>query len=245
MNAHRCLTGMMAVLLFGSVMANGQKKTSAPAPARPAAPAAKSAAPAASHAGGAGGAARGPTTAGSGTNAAAVRVPQYLERRPTPAADVTIRPRVPSVIADDVAHGDQVGQSISRSRPAATTPGPDVRRSANRSARTHLRDPPTGWFAQFGRLARHVPRAGRSRRDARPSPPAPTSGRWPVDPRCDVGLQLQAQRRVRGRARRHDGRNETLGHAVSRSGVGSHRVRWHPRPGGHDVRVPRGRGHAR
>lgn len=65
MKSHRYLTGMMAVLLFGSVIVNGQKKTSAPAPAKPAA--AKSAAPAAGKAGGASSASHGPTTAGGHT----------------------------------------------------------------------------------------------------------------------------------------------------------------------------------
>jgi len=69
MNAHRFLTGMMTMLLFGSVIANGQKKTSAPAaaPAKAAAPAAKSTTPAAGKAAtpGAATASKGPTTAGA------------------------------------------------------------------------------------------------------------------------------------------------------------------------------------
>jgi hypothetical protein len=68
MNAHRYLPGMIAVLLLGSTMANGQKKPATPAPA--AKPAAKapaagaSKAPAAKSGPTTAGGAKGPTTAG-------------------------------------------------------------------------------------------------------------------------------------------------------------------------------------
>jgi hypothetical protein len=133
MNAHRFLTGMMAVLLFGSVIANAQKATTAPkpapkpaAPARAAAPAGHSAAP--STAGKSGpstsGAAHGPTTAGA-------------SHGPTTGGAAKAGPSTaghPAGAANSAGHPATAGNGGRAGSPASHTGSPAA---ANRGGSTH------------------------------------------------------------------------------------------------------------
>jgi hypothetical protein len=163
MNAHRYLTGMMAVLLFGSVIANGQKKPAAPAaPAKPAAAAAKpaagpakSGAPAASHAGSpstagksgpttaggargpttAGGAKSGPSTAGGRTGAASTAGHPATAGGHTGAANTAGHPAAASTGGRPGAAGGKAGGPSAANHSAGKAPnGSHMAHAANGSS---------------------------------------------------------------------------------------------------------------